>query len=146
MLFPAIPANTSLISGVAGGGISVGSVSGVCEGSATVGGTCDGMLGVWDGGLVQAPTSSANTNWQYNQMRTGIDYCLIPQVEQEAAAHEPQLDALWVTTRPSEWAKNTEIFRDVFSPWHWVQAIGLSALLIERKASNLVLQSRQIYS
>jgi hypothetical protein len=40
-------------------------------------------------------------------------------------------------------AANTEMARQVFIPWQRAQAIGLSAWLIFRRASNLILQSAQ---
>ena len=139
-----MPARTSLISGMAGGGGSVGALSGVVVGAAAVGGGASvGAGGVWVGGLEQAAVIKASASRIYSRRRTIMGYCLIPQVEHEEDAHVPQPGALWVTIRPSEWAKNTEIFREVFSHWHCVQAIGVSASLMVRRASNSVRQSRQ---
>jgi hypothetical protein len=59
-----------------------------------------------------------------------------PQVLQVFVLQVPHAGALWVMARPSEWAKNRESIREVFSPWQSWQAIGESASLIERKASN----------
>jgi len=67
-------------------------------------------------------------------------------VLQACVLQEVQAGALWVMVRPSEWAKNSDNMREVFSPWQPWQAMGTSALLIERRASNFVRQSLQIYS
>ncbi len=136
-----MPASTSLINGLDGGGISVSSILGGAGSVAVIFGVSDTTGGVWEGGRVHAPTNKTNASSLKGRRRKAIDYCFTPQVEQEAAAHEPQLGARCVITRPSDRAKNTEIFREVFSPWQWEQAMMLSASLIERSASNSVRQS-----
>jgi hypothetical protein len=67
-------------------------------------------------------------------------------VLQACVLQEVQAGALWVIVRPSEWAKNRESMREVSSPSQSGQAIGASASLIERNASNCVRQSMQAYS
>lgn len=54
---------------------------------------------------------------------------------------------VWVAPDlPTEWAANKEISRAVFALWHMAHAIGSSASRIERKVSNVVWQSLQLYS
>jgi hypothetical protein len=67
-------------------------------------------------------------------------------VLQACVLQEVQAGALWVMARPSEWAKKSDNMREVFSPWQSWQAMGASALLIERRASNWVRQSLHLYS
>jgi len=71
-----------------------------------------------------------------------------PQVLQDPPAQlpHPALLELPATTRPPEWAKAAVTFLEVFSPWQVSQAMGASALTIERRASKQVLQSLQKYS
>jgi hypothetical protein len=60
MLFPWMPASTSLINGVDGGVISVASISGGVETVAVSCGVFDTTGGVWEGGFVHAPTKKAS--------------------------------------------------------------------------------------
>jgi hypothetical protein len=70
----------------------------------------------------------------------------IPQEEQLFVLQVLQTFPAPATTRPSLCAAKSEIVREVFSLWQFVQRIGASASLIERRASNFLLQSRQMYS
>jgi hypothetical protein len=71
---------------------------------------------------------------------------LTPHEAQAWLAQLLQVGALWAIDRPSEWAKNNEITREVCSPWQLVQVMGESASLMRRKASKRVRQSWQKYS
>jgi len=70
-----------------------------------------------------------------------------PQVAQLVALQlaqllEPPRDLL-SPPLPLLTAANKEMVRDVFIPWQRTQAIGLSAWLMLRRASNFVSQSAQ---
>jgi hypothetical protein len=70
----------------------------------------------------------------------------MPQVLQAWVLQALQDGALCAMARPSEWAKNRDSLREECMESQSGHAIGLSASLIERRASNCDRQSRQAYS
>ena len=50
-------------------------------------------------------------------LRAGTGQLFTPHVLQACVAQLPQVGALWAMERPSEWAKKSEITREVSSPW-----------------------------
>jgi hypothetical protein len=61
---------------------------------------------------------------------------LLPQLEQCPPPHPEQLDPELVIDLPSVAAKKTDKARVVWSLWHDLHKIGLSASFMDRKVSN----------
>jgi|GEM_PF-6599762 len=79
-------------------------------------------------------------------IRFEATFFYIPQEEQLWVLHVLHVFPSPATTRPSLCAAKSEIVREVWALSQLLQRIGASASLIDRKASNFVSQSRQMYS